>query len=425
MVYRSKIVEAARRRGHGSFGDLGPGRLAVEEWAAAGLALPDLGAMRRYRLDRLRSQLEILGYGAALLTDPINIRYATDSTNMSLWTMHNLVRYVFVPVTGPVVLFDFHGSGHLSDHLDLIDEVRPGRPWFYFETGPNTGAAARAWGRQMAELVRLHAPGERLAVDKLDPAGATALADEGIVIGDGQEPCELARLLKSPEEVAALRCVVHTAEQGIASMQGALRPGITEQELWSHLHAENIRRGGEWIETRLLSSGPRTNPWFQECSSRVIETGELVGFDTDLIGPYGYCADISRTWVCGVTAPSARQRSLHAVATEQIAHNLSLLRPGLTFSEFTAASFELPDRFRPNRYSTVLHGVGVCDEYPSVPYPEDAEFAYDGVFEAGMVVSLESYVGEEGGSEGVKLEEQVLITDGGAEPMSTYPLGLV
>ena len=81
----------------------------------------------------------------------------------------------------------------------------------------------------------------------------------------------------------------------MAAMRQALRPGISEQALWAELHAGNIARGGEWIETRLLASGPRTNPWFQECSSRVIEAGELVGFDTDLIGPYGYCADISRT----------------------------------------------------------------------------------------------------------------------------------
>ena len=81
----------------------------------------------------------------------------------------------------------------------------------------------------------------------------------------------------------------------MAEMQAALAPGVTEIELWSHLHAGNIKRGGEWIETRLLTSGARTNPWLQECGSRQIQAGDLVAFDTDLIGPYGYCADISRT----------------------------------------------------------------------------------------------------------------------------------
>jgi Xaa-Pro dipeptidase len=40
------------------------------------------------------------------------------------------------------------------------------------------------------------------------------------------------------------------------------QPGMTENDVWAELHKSNIRRGGEWIETRILSSGQRTNPWF-------------------------------------------------------------------------------------------------------------------------------------------------------------------
>ncbi len=37
----------------------------------------------------------------------------------------------------------------------------------------------------------------------------------------------------------------------------------------------------------MLVSGACTNPWFAECSDRVIRAGELVSFDTDMIGPFG------------------------------------------------------------------------------------------------------------------------------------------
>ena len=121
-----------------------------------------------------------------------------------------------------------------------------------------------------------------------------------------------------------MRCALATCEAAMLVMQRHLRPGITEQALWAHLHAENISRGGEWIETRLLSSGPRTNPWFQECSSREVEAGDLVAFDTDLIGPYGYCADISRTWRCGGGRARNAQIDLYRRAREQIAYNLEL-----------------------------------------------------------------------------------------------------
>jgi Xaa-Pro aminopeptidase len=233
---------------------------------------------------------------------------------------------------------------------------------------------------------------------------------------------ELARAIKSADEIKAMRCALATCESAMRVMQEHLRPGITEQALWAHLHAENVSRGGEWIETRLLASGPRTNPWFQECGSRAIEKGDLVAFDTDLIGPYGYCADISRTWRCGQRRGSNAQIDLYRLAREQIASNLALIRPGLGFRELSEKAFELPERYGANRYSTIAHGVGLCDEYPAIYYPKDAaESGYEGHLEAGMTICLESYIGEDGGAEGVKLEEQILVTDIGAEVLSRYP----
>ena len=421
--YQSKIRQAAARRGLGSFGDLGPGDLALAEWRALGLELPDLSAMRVYRLARVRAQLARRDYAGIVVADPINVRYATDSANMQVWCLHNPVRYAFVATEGPVILFDFHGCAHLSAHLDLVDEVRRGRGWYFFKSGERIGEHARSWAAEIADLVRAHGGGNRrLAIDHANPEGVAALEALGVGVHEGQAVMELARAIKSADEIRAMRCALATCETAMRLMQQHLRPGATEQELWAHLHAENVRRGGEWIETRLLSSGPRTNPWFQECASREIEQGDLVAFDTDLIGPYGYCADISRTWRCGEARASDRQIELYRLAREQIAQNLALVRPGLGFREFSEHAFRLPERFRANRYSTIAHGVGLCDEYPAVYYPEDAATTgYDGVLEAGMTICLESYIGEEGGAEGVKLEEQLLITETGAEVLSRYP----
>jgi Xaa-Pro dipeptidase len=396
--YQSKILRsAARRRGLGSFGDLGPGALALAEWQALGLELPDLPAMRAYRLARVRQELAARDYAGIVVTDPINMRYATDSANMQVWCLHNPARYAFVATDGPVIVF---------------------------KSGDRMAEHAAGWAAELADLVRAHGGGNRrLALDHVNPEGVEALRAQGISVHEGQAVMELARAIKSPDEIKAMRCALAACEAAMAVMQQRLRPGVTEQELWAHLHAETMRRGGEWIETRLLSSGPRTNPWFQECSSRVIEAGDLVAFDTDLIGPYGYCADISRTWLCGDGHPSNVQVDLYRRAREQIAFNLELVRPGVGLREFSAKAFSLPERFLANRYSAIAHGVGVCDEYPAVYYPEDvAVTGYDGVLEAGMTICIESYIGEAGGAEGVKLEEQALITPTGAEVLSRYPL---
>jgi len=64
----------------------------------------------------------------------------------------------------------------------------------------------------------------------------------------------------------------------------------------------------------------------------------------------------------------------------------------------------------------------LCDEYPAIPFTwEWDENSYDGVIRPGMVLTVESYVGRRNGGPGVKLEEQVLITEKGHEVLSNYP----
>ena len=70
--------------------------------------------LRSYRLERVKKELIKNNIAACLLFDPINIRYATDSRNMSIFTMHNLHRYCFIPVDGPVILYEFFKCNHIN-----------------------------------------------------------------------------------------------------------------------------------------------------------------------------------------------------------------------------------------------------------------------------------------------------------------------
>jgi len=210
---------------------------------------------------------------------------------------------------------------------------------------------------------------------------------------------------------------------GIERLRGTLRPGLTENQIWSVLQDTNIAHDGEFIDCRLLTSGPRTNPWFQESSNRVVHAGELLAFDTDMIGPMGALADISRSYVVPGRRSSAEQRELYALAQEQVAFNTALLRPGLGFHEFADRSWPVPARFYGNRYMTLVHGVGLCDEWPAILNDGDQRASgYDGTFAENMIVSVESYLGADDGREGIKLEQQVLITATGAVPFSRIPL---
>ena len=64
----------------------------------------------------------------------------------------------------------------------------------------------------------------------------------------------------------------------------------------------------------------------------------MIAFDTDMIGPYGYCADLSRSWTCGYTKMTDVQQSVYSAARDQIDHNLALVKPGVSFAEFNEKS---------------------------------------------------------------------------------------
>ena len=385
----------------------------------------NLDDVRLYRLERLRQEMLRDDVAGLLLFDQINTRYATDATNMQVWCSHYETRCVFVALDGPVVLFDYANHPHLAEGLPGVDEYRPITTFYFFAASYHSEARARVFADEIDDLMRAHGGGNRrLAVDRLSFIGTDALREKGLVLADGEAISEKARAIKSSGELQLMRASMAVCEAGCQAMEEALEPGISENALWSKLHETNIRLGGEWIETRLLSSGPRTNPWFRECSMRIIEKGDLVSFDTDLIGPYGYCSDMSRSWLCG-DKPSDEQRRLYAAAFEQIESNIAVLKAGRTFLEVAAKCWPIPEEFLSNRYSVSMHGVGLADEYPSIKHAVDvAGKAYDGVIEAGMTLCVESFIGSYGGREGVKLEEQVIVTEAGIERMSTYPYEL-
>jgi len=119
---------------------------------------------------------------------------------------------------------------------------------------------------------------------------------------------------------------------------------------------------------------------------------------------------------------TATQQRLYKTAHEQINHNLELIKPGVSFAEFNDKSWRIPDQYASYRYSLAVHGVGMADEWPVIPLHIDwGPGAMSGQFDAGMVVCVESLIAEEG-SESIKLETQVLVTNNGYERLDSFPL---
>ena len=408
--------------------EIGPTQLAFNEWEKSGLKLPNLPRMREFRWKRLTDHIVQRGYGGLLMFDPLNIRYATDSTNMQLWNTHNPFRAVLLCSDGYMVIWDYKNSPFLSEFNPLVKEQRSGADLFYFDRGDKIDIAADKFSNEVRTLITEHSDSNmRLAVDKIMLHGLRSLEAQGFEIMEGEEVTEKCRSIKGEDEILAMRCASEACENAVAIMEQKARIDVpkgntSEDDIWAVLHAENIKRGGEWIETRLLASGPRTNPWFQECGPRIVQNNEIVAFDTDLVGSYGICVDISRTWWIGDKPP--RPDMIYAMqhAHEHIMYNMDLLRPGIHMRDLTFNAHKLDKNFQNGKYGCLMHGVGLCDEWPLIAYPDKfVEGAYDYVLEPGMVLCVEALVSPENGDFSIKLEDQVLITENGYENLTRYP----
>ncbi len=388
----------------------------------------DLDALRSHRLRRVREQMAAHDVALVVLTSPVSLRYVADWREYQAFQSHLQTYTLFVPLDGPLVL---HGA-YAGDH-PVIDEFRPSHGLNVFDAGLSAEAMATRISQFAADINRSLEPGERVAVEAMSASVISGLTDSGLPVVDAEPLIEQAKYIKSVQELTCIRHSIAVAEAAIAAMQEASRPGVTENQLFALLHQTNIANNGDWIEGRMLCSGPRTNPWYQEASDRVIEAGDLVAVDTDMVGPFGYGADVSRTWVAGggqnvLCAPGlgsgaqAAQKDRYQRAHAEICHNAALLGPGLSFAELSTKAFRQADEFIAHRYACVAHGVGMTDEYPRIAYRQDWEaMGYDGVLAPGAVVSVESFVGSQHGGPGVKLEDMYVITESGAERLSAHP----
>ena len=383
----------------------------------------DLRAVREFRQARVRSQMEKYGVDAVILSDPINIRYATGTRNMQIFCQRNAPSRYLLMTANRSILFEFTGCLHLADGFTTVDEVRPSKTASFVASGSEIAEREKAWAAEMADLItKLVGKDATVGLERLNAGSAIALKERDLTIVDAQQPVEMARAIKSPEEMKCVNASLRATEIGVGKLRDAIRPGMTENELWSVLHQSVIAQNSDYCETRLLNAGARTNPWFQETASNVIGENELIALDTDVVGCHGYYSDFSRTFHAGPGKPSAVQKTLYRVAHEQVHYNMDILKPGMSFRDYADQAWNIPEKYYANRYYLSAHGCGMTGEYPYLYHHGDfLDAGYDGVIEPGMTLCVESYIGEDGGSEGVKLEQQVLVTDTGIELLSRFP----
>ena len=363
-----------------------------------------------------------LGVEWLLTADPINITYATGVRNMNVFSMMGPTRLLLLAAEGPAVLWEFAGSEHLADASPVVSDVRT-TPDLTALGGPSYLGSVDAFGAEVADVV---SPGAgTIAVERIDHDVTDSLRSHGLSLSSATSVFVESRRIKLPSELSVMAEAMERVEAAVTTMVDELQPGRTEVEVWSHFHQDFIANGGEYISTRLVQAGAKTFPYFQEAGHNTIVDGDLFCIDTDAIGYGGYGVDFSRTYHVGPSTPTAPQRRLYDLALAQLEHNVGLVAAGVEYGDFANRAWEVPSRYLDFGYSSLAHGLGMCGEFPYVASAQRSGAApLPGAFEANMVICVESYIGDPELGQGVKLEDQVLVTESGARPMSTMAFGL-
>ena len=115
--------------------------------------------------------------------------------------MHNLTRYCFVPVNGPVILYEYFNCEGLSSHLNLIDEIRPAITWDYFSNGDQASVQLKKWVNEIKDLSNSYFKSKKVAIDVINGPAVTALNKADIKVVDAKLILEQARVIKSTRRI--------------------------------------------------------------------------------------------------------------------------------------------------------------------------------------------------------------------------------
>lgn len=376
----------------------------------------------RLRMTRAREMMNSVNIPALLITDPNNIFYMTGARNMQLFGLRSPSRYLLVLADGPAILFEFTGCEHLASGLSCINAILPAAGLSKLSSGDNAIAAAEGLAIQIAALVHDHdATIDQLAIDRFPFQTIDALRGVGFTLRDADDVLIPARSIKHPMEICYMMEAMRSVEMAVARLEQHVVPGMTESEAWAEFHYTFMAKQGQYISTRLFQSGPNTFPYFQEAGARVLQAGDLLCLDTDALGYEGYAVDFSRTFLCGDDKPGDDQRYLYSMAREQLETNAALLSPGTEYREIAEKAWKVPEQHTKSRYYCIGHGLGMAGEFPNIPHHRPGEsYPLEGRLEPGMVICIESYIGTESSSQGVKLEDQFLIGNDAVHCMSDY-----
>jgi len=395
-----------------------PGRMAVDFEQRV-----DFDRLRAWRLTRARAALETSELGALLCFDVNNIRYLT-STQIGEWVRDKVCRYALLARGQEPVIWDFGSAAkhhRLYSPWLLPENSRAGMLGLRGSVAPDAGLMDAAAAEIKQLLVDAGVGDAPVGVDIVELPMLRALERVGIEVRDAQQVMLAARKIKSSDEIVLLTMSAAMVDGCYQIISEILKPGIRENEVVAAANDYLYRQGSDDVEAINAVSGERCSPHPHNFSDRLIRPGDQAFFD--IIQSFnGYRTCYYRTFNVGRATPA--QRDAYKKAREWIDAAIALVAPGASTDEIARVWPKAEEFGFPNEMEAFGlqfgHGLGLAlHERPIISRLNSLE--HPDTLEEGMVFALETYCPASDGYSAARIEEELVVVEGGARVITLFP----
>lgn len=336
-------------------------------------------------------------------------------------------------VPGPNLVYLTGLHFHLSERATILVVPRGGRPAFVVpaleETkartlpfdadlfpwpdadGPSASVAAAASSLSLAGR-RLGVEGRRIRFLELDLLATCGAAP---AVENADAVFATLRMAKDAAELAAMRQAVAVAEAAFAATLEFIRPGVTEKQVAAELMVQTLNAGsGELPFQPIIASGPNGANPHAGAGSRALLRGDVVTIDWGATVD-GYASDLTRCVVVAGAAPDPRILAAYAAVRAANEAGRAAARPGGTGQDVDRAARQAIVDAGLGEYFIHRTGHGLGLEGHEEPDMKEGSLT---PLAPGMTFTVEPGVYIPGVG-GVRIEDDVVITDGGAETLTT------
>jgi len=383
----------------------------------------DFHRLREYRLGRAMKSLEASECGAFLLFDFYNIRYTTQ-TWIGGALGDKMSRYALLMPDGKPHLWDF---GSAAKHHRLFapwlgeDHSHAGMLGLRGAIHPEVGLMKEAVATIKGMLTDAGVVNDPIGVDLVEPSFLFEMQAQGLKVVDIQQSMLDARAIKSVDEIMLLSQAAAMVDGVYQDIVDVLKPGIRENEIVALAAKRLYEMGSDQVEAINAVSGERCNPHPHNFTDKIIRPGDQAFFD--IIHSYnGYRTCYYRTFSVGSSTPA--QHDAYRKAREWMDLAIDKVRPGVGTDEVAALWPKAQEFGFANEMEAFGlqfgHGLGLgLHERPIISRLKSMTNPVE--IQAGMVFALETYCPAPDGISAARIEEEVVITETGAQVLTRFP----